>query len=425
MLATLGIALALLQSPTDGSVEKLLEQARTARDASATSVAPGLNGLIDELEAETPPGKLSLDRIHTELDRMGPEAASLLVPLLDPGTGKEATLVFRAQEVTKALVRLRPAGIVSELIRASGRGSKLARLNAIRVLSAIPEKKRAGAYLARLFDLYEDELRLEAARGLAAQGGHQDVLRRALTDDDPRIIATVLESLTQSASADVAEAVFHLTEATAAAAPVAAQLVGYWRAVPEAADERVLEALLQLASRVSVPDAARIQVLEALPDFEEAKSRSFRQKLEPLLDGAQPILIREAALVCSTLLGDRSSRRKLLETYDDTIDEDKEYWKGYRQRGDVLMRIQDYSAAARDYEKGIEMLQKNRRSTGTAFEELCIELARAQVFNGKLKQAADAIEDARLTDGKLERLRSDPDFAPLLESSRHGKVLNR
>ena len=48
-----------------------------------------------------------------------------------------------------------------------------------------------------------------------------------------------------------------------------------------------------------------------------------------------------------------------------------------------------------------------------------ISLARAYVRDGKLKAAADALEEYGLNSELRQTLKADPDFQPLVESEKH------
>ena len=54
-----------------------------------------------------------------------------------------------------------------------------------------------------------------------------------------------------------------------------------------------------------------------------------------------------------------------------------------------------------------------------ANRELWISLARAYVRDGKLKAAADALEEYGLNSELRQTLKADPDFQPLVESEKH------
>jgi len=431
-LAPVVLALGLLLQPAsaqtgtdaDGgpTLEAFLARARAERDALHARLGVEAQRLVAELEADTKPGRLSLENLRIELDRLGPEAAPVLVPYLEPGTEPTDGTKFRAEEITAALQRARPAGIVAELALYTQRGSEAGRIHAIRVLGSVPERESAGEHLARIFEASKGALRLESARSLGALGGNASTLQRALQDDDPEVVRTVLAALTDWKNVDAAPAVLALAREPQSAAPVVAELVAYWRASPEVVDMETLSAMIRLTLRQDVASADRVALLDAIPAFEEAEDRAVRRELEPVAS-TPDAAVREAALICMVLLGDRGKRRVLLDAYDQPIEAQGDYWKDYSQRGAILVRIGDYSAAAKDYERAIELLARRSRNGRATNQDLWIDLARSHVLAGKLAKAVDALEDMGLTRSLKERLRADPDFRELVESSRYGRVL--
>jgi tetratricopeptide (TPR) repeat protein len=404
------------------ALERFLERARAARDARQAELAVTVEALVGRLEGDPRPGRAALSDIRRELDGLGQEAAAVLLPHLEPGAKPTAPQTFRAEEVTAALVRMRPQGVVSDLIRlSSGTGSSAGRLHAIEVLGAVPESERASRHLAALYESSTGPFRLASIVGLAAQADASaaPTLRAAVADDDPAVVRAVLAALADARNTEAAPAVLALTKKPAAAAPVAHELVGYWRACPELADAEVLDALLGLTLRTDVDTDQRIAILDALPTFEDVDARAVKRRLDPVLQSSDALL-REAGLVCATLLGDRTARRELLSSFDQVVDETPDWWKGYQQRGQILLRIRAYTDAARDFKEAIELLEgRSRQST---YRALWIDLARCHVLSGKLGRAAETLDEMGLTRSIKEDLRADPDFRPLVEHARYGRV---
>ena len=136
--------------------------------------------------------------------------------------------------------------------------------------------------------------------------------------------------------------------------------------------------------------------------------------------GVDGVVVREGALVCATLLGDRSAKRDLLEAYDETVDENERWWKAFHQRGEVHVRIRDWSAAAKDLKEAIELLGDRARES--THQDLWIDLARAHTQGGKLGKARDTLEDMGLTAAVIEKLKRDPDFSPLVDHPTYGRA---
>ncbi|HED64096.1 MAG TPA: HEAT repeat domain-containing protein [Planctomycetes bacterium] len=420
------------------SLESALERYRERRDAVLERLRAPVSDLVARLEASSKPGRLTLEELRSSLDQLGPEAALLLIPWVDPEAGtapkpgdgaerdgeeetRRAARRLRADEVTAALVRMRPPGVLAPLAEIAETASPLGRRNAARVLASVPERERASALLADLFPRTSGALRLEVARGLGKVGAPPEVLRAALTDSDAEVVEAVLEALAQSGDAGAADTVLELSRDPAWGARVAEGLLAFWRRFPDRVDTEVLHTLVALALRTSLPADVRVAVLRALPEFRAAKDRSIRQELEPLARSSTAS-IREAALITSVLLGDRGARKALLSSFDRTIKESPDWWKGYAERGRVLLAIHDYTAAAKDLREALDRLEKRARTS--THEELWVDLARCQVRSGKLARAASTLEEMGMGREVRERLRGDPDFKPLVEHSRYGKLFD-
>ncbi len=404
-----------------GSLESFLARARVERDALQARFRSTIDELVARLQADRRPARLALDEIRDELDGLGPEAATILLPLIDPGAEPTDATQLRAREITNALERLHPAGIVGDLIRGTRTFGPEGRLNAIELLGVVPEYERAGDHLALLFAESKGDARLRCVVALAAlpTDRHSLVLRNALADDDPAVVRAVLAALAESKNASAVPAVLNLTRVPAAAAPVAGELIRFWLTCPELVDDETVDALIRLTLHTAVETAACVSILEALPKFENADTKALKKKLGGTLQSTNPV-IKEAALVCTTVLGDRSAKRELLQTYDETVHQNDKWFKGYLQRAEILMRIHEYDDAAKDLKDALELL--GERAHVSTHEDTWINLARCYALSRKISKAADALEEMGMSRAVKERLRADPDFAPLLESSRYAKL---
>ena len=420
-LATILAASCLSTVDDERSLESLLAAVRRERDAVHAVLGARVADLAGRLEAASELAPAERARVRGELDRLGPEAAPLLVPLLEPETADGPSFRLRAEEMTLALVRMGAPGVSRPLIAATEAGSEAARINAIRALGSVAERERAAVHLADLYKRTSGAVRLQCVVSLAALDAEAGdaVLRTALTDHDPDVVRAVLAALSRAGNATAAPAVLNLSRVPLAAGPVAAEIAGYWLAHPDLVDTEVLEALVALALRTDVAPASRVVLLDALPRFEEAHKRGFRRALEPLMQSPEGA-VREAALVCAALIGDRSARRDLLVPYDEDV-ESSGWWKAYQLRADVLLRIEEYANAADDYAEALELL--GERATERTHEDLWVDLARCHALSGKLAKARDALESVGMTPALRERLADDPDFQELIEHSSYGRIL--
>jgi tetratricopeptide (TPR) repeat protein len=414
-------------SPPDaGTLESLLERARTERAAAEAALAPRVDDLAARLLEIGPKGpRADLKEVRLELASLDPAAAPLLVPRLDPGAEPTAASLFVAREVARALAPIAHAGATPGLLALLRTDRTEARANALRVLGASSDTALASRALTRAFRGEETALlRAGALEGLARQGGsaNLDVVAEALRSGDEALEALALDAFAGARAAGQADAVrAYLLEHPDAAAARLGGLVAYWSAVPEALDRDTQRAALALVSSGAPLRSDLLLFLDALPDIRDARPDDVRDPLEPLVKGSDREL-REEALMCLARLGDRKARRELLRARDEVLNENKGWYKAWRERGDVLLRIGDADRAARDYRKALELMG-DARERDEARREILVELARCHVLEGRLRQASEELERAELPAAAREALAADPDFAPLVEHARHGRVL--
>ncbi len=409
-------------SPPDGSLESFLRHARERREAARSLLRPALEKLVLRLEEPGLAGRPSdLARLRAELDALGAEAGSLLLPHLDPGSAPGPEVFLRAQEVKEALVRARPAGLLDELLPLARTGSPLARAHAIQVIASVPEAARAFQDLLDLAQSSEVPVRGAALVALSGANDPQvlPALCRALSDTEPSIVSAALRALTATGRTEAAPAVLGLTRPPARAAPYVAEILAFFLADPRQVDDAALDGLLGLARADTVPDETRVKVLEAFPRFEIARDAKKRKLLEPLFEYANAS-VREAALVAATLLGDKLARRELFVAYDQVVVESPDWPEGYERRAAIAMRIEDYASAIRDLRRAIDLLSSRARQG--VYRKLWIELARAYLRSGKVPKAADTLEELGITEALKSEIGSDPDFAPLRENPRFRRV---
>lgn len=423
------LALALLvpaaAAVPQGSLEDYLGRAREAREAEFARLRASVDHLAQRLGSVR---ARDLERLHEQLADLGPEAAPLLLPYLDPGPpgpdadGKDhrEEHLRRAEEVARALIRSGNPALVEDLLALARSAAPEGRVLAVRVLGASPEHERALTGLRALFPATEGELRVACVRALAQLDPGEPLVAQALTDPAPQVVRAALESLGSVPHAEPMPAVLALLADATRAAPVLDALVGYFRAPGLEVEEDTVMALIRLARRNDLPVEARLAAVDALPYLDVPLSAPMRREMEPLLETSDTAL-RESTLVAMTLLRDSRAKRELTRHYDDLVDDNPRWPQAYKQRGDMYLRIREYRDAENDYAKAIELHGKTSRLPGN--RELWVNLARAYVKDGKLRQASETLEEFGLTSELREELRRDPDFAPLAEHSRYGKIL--
>ena len=401
------------------SIEALLERVRSRRDELRAQLLPRVEALVADLEEIAGRNPAGERRIRKELGELGREALPLLLPWLDPGLPPEKGPDYRAAVVARTLREGASDALTDGLIQLSREATPQGQRLALSVLGHQPPDPRIDAHLEERFRSSEGFVRLECIRSLALRGGHGGLLRESLRDSDPEIVAAVLGALASRRTEEAAADVISVLDRPRTASQVLDELTEYFLACPAAMDEDRLERLLPYVLKEGVDDESRIKLLDAVPTFTKSLDLRQRRQLEPVLESPNSEL-REAALVCLTLLGHRPAKKELVGYYTKQIDDHGGYPKAYEDRADIYVRIQEYSAAVKDYKRSIEEL--GDRATLVSYRELWFKYGRALVQSGKLRQAMEALRDFGLGPEMRAMILADPAFAPLLES-RYGREL--
>ncbi len=409
-------------APAPDSLEEFLRKARAEKEQVFTALRGPVTDMVDRLEKRGKPGpRREMDRIRKELDALGVEAALLLLPYLDPGSPSTDATRFRATEIAGALQRMRTASITEPLIALARDGSKRARLAAIGVLGYAPDRSRASRFLVELFRTSDGTTRQEAVIALARLGGPENarVLQEALTDRNTAIVQTVLGALADGHVVEAAGNVRELMRNHAAAAPVVREILRYFQTCPEVLENEVVLELVRLVAAPKAIDASmQIELLDQIPPLEPDLDGKFREAIAPLVASSNTEVV-EAAQICLALIGDRTVRRELKKKYDEWVKDETQWATAFEKRGALLIHLQEYADAAKDYKRAIALRENTGRSVP---RDLYVEMARAQVLGGKLKPAHDALADAYLSPGQLKQVAEDPDFAELVAHGRYGKI---
>jgi HEAT repeat protein len=418
------LALGLCAEPARDSLEELLRRARAEEQARFEALSGPVQKAIAELEAlgrRDPPEKAAA--IRQRLAALGQAAAPLLLSYLDPGDGEGTQK--RASEVAQVLASFASPALTARLIELAQSGSLGQRLNAVQVLASAPQKDLVAAALAPLLDNPSGELRAAAAGVLAELGTERALttLAEALDTGDAELVRTALIGLTSARSAAAAPAVRSLLEGPQRVAGIVDALLAYYRAVPQAIDESVVQAFVDLAAISSgdgLAEVARLALLDAVPRSSPARTPRLRKSFEPLLVDQDEDL-RTGAQIALALLGDRKQRADVMRAYDEQVQRSDRWAPAYEARAGVLARLREFDLAARDYKHAIDL--HIERGDGVA-EELRVELARAYCLDGKLKLSFEALELANLSVGRRKELAGDPDFAALVAHAKYGKILD-
>jgi hypothetical protein len=405
-----------------GSLEEFLRKARSKKESRLESLRAPVAAVVAKLESMTRPRpKRTVEGLRRDLDALGTEAATLLLPHIDPGEPSSDGSRFRAEEVAEALIRMHTAAITAPLITVASGSNQRAQRLAIRVLGHAPDRARAGAFLTELFRSSRGSTRQECVLALARLGGRENakVLEEALRDPSEEIVRAVLSALAEARGIGAIDGIRVLLRDHSAAGNVVEEILGYFRACPETASEEVVIELIQLAAAGSeLSEKDRLLILEELPRFKPSVDSKLNRAIEPLVSSSDPE-IQEAAQICMALLGDRKTRRDLKRKYDEWIREQDNWAAAYEKRGALLLKLEEYADSAKDYKRAIDMRESDGRPVP---RNLYIEMARAHILGGKLRQSHEALQDAYLSPGQIKEVAKDPDFAELVDHSRYGKL---
>jgi len=416
-LPALGTAAAAQGDAGAGSLEAFLRSVRAEREAEFARLVPTVDELAKRLgkarnESET-------RRVVAEIEKLGSEAVPLLVPYLDPGDANDAARVKRAEAVVGILSRAPNPALLDDLERMARTGSPRGRRLALRVMGSSADVPRAIATLRALYPELEGGLRAECLLSLARLRPDDPLIVSALEASHRDVLAAAVRALATEERRAPRDEVLALLNDTLRAPDVLPELVEYFTRPDQRLDEDVVRTFVSYAVRRDLPVETRLRVVSALPRFGVTLSARIRRDLEPLLESSDTAL-KDEALIALTIMRDGRARRELMRFYDDQVKNNDSWPLAYQRRGDIELRIGEYRDATRDYEKAIELHEDSARLPGN--RDLWVNLARAQVLDGKLKNAAETLETFGMTSELRRTLREDPDFEELVKSSRYGDI---
>lgn len=421
------------------SLEDYLERARARRSELHGLLAARAQAYLAELERlpkDAPPDEI--EAAVAGLAELGVDATPLLLPHLvvesapvdvgdtpNTSTGKAAAPesdaetrqrhrvgVRRADRVAEALRRMPCDPIRGQLLELAEAGPLDARLRALRVLETCEAPAAIRPRLLALYERSDGPLAEAVLAVLISVGGEgqSEFLRAQLERTDAALVDSALIALAELGDRDSADAARSLLAASSSAERHGLALLEYFDAQPDLARGSDVLNFIALAAS-GAPRGLRIAVLEALPRFDPVLNHDLRSAMKPLVEG-QDDELREAALVALATVGDRSSRKALLAGYDDVVERNDRWFRGYSQRGWILLRIGDNDDAIKDFRRALEL----GKDSQTLQPEVYIGLARASARKGRLKDAADWLRKAPISLDELRALEDDPDFVELRES---------
>jgi tetratricopeptide (TPR) repeat protein len=404
------------QSGERESLEDFLERARAERALLHARLQGEVDQLVVELEGLD---RLSRRRkakgIVQSMVALGPNATPLLVEHIDPGTSATDKKSYRAGRVSDALEQMNVSPITAALIRVLQTGTEDGRSNAARVLASARDTTRVRPEVLAAFRASEGTLKATCLRTLISLGGAQndDLLSEVLRGEDEGLIDMALDAFADLRAEQVAPQVRAILADDARAERHAPALVEYYAALPHLVGEEEIADFVAIAAS-NAPVEVRVAVIDALPAFQPGLN-DVKRALKDILSSRDDEL-REAALACLARLGDRGSRKDLLESYNDVVERNPDWSEAYSRRAKVLYRIEDYTDAIRDYRDSIELGKGDPKQEPEPY----IMLARCYAKRSKMKDAVDWLRKAPISLDERRALADDPDFRELRDS-RWGK----
>ncbi|MCB9913522.1 MAG: hypothetical protein H6828_00065 [Planctomycetes bacterium] len=402
------------------SLEELLERYKAERERLLEGFRARVGALVEDLESAYARGRQrDVPGLRQELVKLGSPVAPLLVARLEPGAGADPPRVSCARQVALALRELSTKAVTTELLALLDAGTTEGRKNALTVLAQSDDVERVGRELRARFDKADDAQKGHLLGALATLGGAEQeaFLSQVLADPDPQVVQQALAALTSAKVAAAAPRVLALLADAGRASGYARQVLDYYEAVPEVIDEDHCAGLMALVGALtSKPDDA-VRAIELLARYHEEWDSKTKRALKDLSEASTP-RVSEAALVALARDGDRSARKKVLEPYDQRLEENDLLSSAWEARANVRYRIGDYKNAIKDYTQAL----KTGETFGRPQPDVYVGLARCHALLGKEKDAVEWLSKAPISITQLRALAQDPDFAALVADERYRDV---
>lgn len=404
------------------SLEELLARYKAERERLFESYRGRINALVADIETAYETGKKKrLAGFRDSLLEMGPGSAPLLVDLIDAGVNASEAQRGRARQITLVLAQLSTRAITSELLELFEKGTSEGKDNSLTVLANSDDPERVGPFLRERFEAAKGDIKGSLLATIAALGGERNeaFLGQVLSDKDPAVVRMSIEALISARVEAAAPRIMLLMRAPQAAAPHARQIVGYYRACPEVLDEDHCDALVSFLDGLTTRPDEAVLVLALLSDYHEVWGSKLKKRLKTISETSTP-RIANGALIALARDGDRNAKKKLLEPYDDRIDDNELLSSAWESRADIRYLIGDYKNAIKDY---TEALRKGE-SFGRPQPDSYIGLAKSYAQLGKQKDAAEWLDKAPISISKLRALATEPVFAELVASDKYRHVFH-
>ncbi|MEM9380317.1 MAG: hypothetical protein AAGB93_10255 [Planctomycetota bacterium] len=407
------------------SLEDLLKEVEAARATRLEELKPEVARVVEDLDLLRAAVRTSKSaQKQRALEKLGPEAAPLMVPFLDPGKEPSRAAIFRSELVAEVLADLASPIVTDELLKMAREGSVIARLNALTALATSKEPGRVVRPLVTIADgrdavgMDPDQaqtVREKAFATLAAVGTPvaMEYIQSMLAGDDVERASAALKAL-QAAPLEVsADAVLQVLKSEAA--PRMAGAVASYYGAHEVLLEDFDHARYvgEVAIDPSLEPDVRIELFDLLRINDARVGTPVKRRIDDYTNVAKADL-RNAALMLMARMKDRGARRTLLEEHDDRIKENRNDMSAHGDRAVILHAIGDYSAATKDWREVMRIMKEARipARDKTPFLGIARSLARQKKF----REAKEYLEKAPISLRERQALAQDRDFREMLDS---------
>ena len=407
------------------SLEELLRRFRAEQERLLEEYRGRVSAMIADIDAALPGGRESrsnLPKYRKALIDLGPQAAPLLVPYLDPGIAADEEVKARSRQIVLVFQKLPSTrAVTDDLLKVLSQGSVEGRRNALVVLGSSDDRDRVGPVLRELFATTPGNAKGLVLASIASLGGpeNEQFLGAVLADKDPQIVSMALGALASQEILTAAPRVLDLVRSGSAAAAQVDSIIAYYLACRDVVDEDVCLAIAALANQVVSNGPASVKLIEMLAEFEDEWSSKLKREVKVLVDSADG-KVAEAAMIFLARTGDRTAKKRLLEPYDARIANNSRLASAWAGRADMRYKIGDYKNAIKDYQDAL----KTGEDYGTQQPDVYVGLARCYARMDKPKEAAEWLNKAPISIAQLRRLAEEPVFKDLAENPKYNKVFH-
>jgi hypothetical protein len=352
-------------------------------------------------------------RIH-EAARLGDGVVPLLLEKLQP-VQSSPTARNVAANCRRVLELLDPASFIDALVEMAASGNEIARGEAVRLLGHA-QSPRAAQVLTDMLDQAspDDRMQIVVALTRLKAPGAAAKIAPMLGSPDRNVREAVLDYLTAAAPASAIDLALQALQAETDG-HLLMEYVDYFAAAATDNDT-VAKALLPLLDHERLVYDDKKRLVQALAKVAPKNHDPTIRRLQAVIDGGELDSLGLQAALALRALGDKSGLKKLQaalteRTHKPTLRRDP---KVYEERANLFLAIENYTAAADDLEKVLELSQ-NSLTTRRAH----LSLARCEAHRKGWTKVLDNLREAGPTWDELAALaQEDPALQEALQTDK-------